>query len=96
MSRLVRLRLRLAGALVLCLAAACRTTTPEVVPQPVPTPTPSVPAPADPPPVTEGDVTEAKVNGMTVLVKRMPNAELVAVKLFVRGGARDWSAADAG
>ncbi|MBI4954602.1 MAG: insulinase family protein [Myxococcales bacterium] len=89
-------RRRLAAVLVLLLAAACKPKGPEVVPQPVPTPTQPVPAPADPPPVTEGDVTEARVNGMTVLVKRMPNAELVAVKLFVRGGARDWGAADAG
>jgi len=51
---------------------------------------------ADPKPVVEGDVTEAHVNGMTILVKKVPNAELAAVQLYVRGGARNWGKADAG
>lgn len=53
-------------------------------------------APPDPAPVTEGDVTEAHLGGMTLLVKRRPTAELVAVQLHVLGGARNWTAADAG
>ena len=55
----------------------------------------AAPAP-DPAPVTEGNVTEARVAGLTVLVKRLPNAELVTTQLHVRGGARNWGAADAG
>jgi predicted Zn-dependent peptidase len=56
---------------------------------------PAAPAP-DPAPVTEGSVTEARVAGLTVLVKRLPNAELVTTQLHVRGGARNWGEADAG
>jgi predicted Zn-dependent peptidase len=55
----------------------------------------SAPAP-DPAPVTEGNVTEAHLAGMTVLVKRLPGAELVTTQLHVRGGARNWGAGDAG
>jgi zinc protease len=51
---------------------------------------------ADSAPVTEGDVTEATVNGKPVLVKRVPGAELVATNLYIRGGARNWGKADAG
>jgi predicted Zn-dependent peptidase len=41
-------------------------------------------------------VTETHLGGLTVLVKRRPGAELVAVQLFLRGGSRNWTAADAG
>ena len=58
-------------------------------------PSPAAAAP-DPAPFTEGDVTEAHVGGMTVLVKRRPTAEMVTTQLYVRGGARNWGAADAG
>ncbi len=47
-------------------------------------------------PITDGDITTATIRGMQVIVKRVPHAELVAGQLFVRGGARNWSAADAG
>jgi zinc protease len=47
-------------------------------------------------PKTEGDVTEATVGGVRVLVKRVPGAELVAANLYIRGGARNWGKADAG
>ena len=50
----------------------------------------------DPAPVTEGDVTAAWVNGMQVVVKRLPGAELATVQLYVRGGARNWGKEDAG
>ncbi len=46
--------------------------------------------------VTEGDVTEADVGGMRVLVKRIPGAELVAARLDIRGGARNWGREEAG
>jgi zinc protease len=51
---------------------------------------------ADSAPVTEGDVTEARVNGMQVLVKRVPGAELVSTNLYIRGGARNWGKDNAG
>jgi zinc protease len=50
----------------------------------------------DPAPVVDGDVTEAHVAGVTVLVKTVPHAELVTSQLYVRGGARNWTKADAG
>ena len=61
------------------------------------TPTTSAVAPtADPPPITEGAISQLSINGMMVLVKRVPGAELAAVQLYVKGGARNWGAADAG
>lgn len=45
---------------------------------------------------TEGDVTEARVAGMTIIVKRLPDAELATARLFLRGGSRNWTKADAG
>src|SRR5207245_9916765 len=44
----------------------------------------------------DGDVGEAWIDGMQVLVKRIPGAELVATQLYIRGRVRNWSAADAG
>jgi zinc protease len=69
--------------------AGCTEAPPPVAP-------PQPPAPADPAPVTDGDVTVAYVHGMKILVKRTPGAELTAMALHVRGGARNWSSADAG
>jgi zinc protease len=46
--------------------------------------------------VTDGDITFASVHGVQILVKRIPGAEIAAMQLCIRGGARDWSAADAG
>ena len=51
---------------------------------------------ADPAPKVDGDVTEAWVNGMQVLVKRVPGAELFAANLTIRGGSRNWGKEDAG
>ncbi|CAN5353207.1 pitrilysin family protein [soil metagenome] len=51
---------------------------------------------ADAAPVVDGDVTAATINGMTILVKRVPGAELVASNLYIRGGSRNWGKADAG
>jgi zinc protease len=45
---------------------------------------------------TEPDVVETKVAGMTIIVKRVPTAELATARLYVRGGSRNWSKADAG
>jgi len=93
--------MRLAAALALVLLSGCETESrPVVPPQPthLPTalPTSQELAPADPAPVTEGDVTQLSINGVTVLVKRVPGAELAAAQLYVKGGARNWGAADAG
>ncbi|HEY4222897.1 MAG TPA: insulinase family protein [Myxococcota bacterium] len=41
-------------------------------------------------------IVESKVGAMTIIVKRVPNAELVATQLWIRGGARNWSKDDAG
>ena len=53
-------------------------------------------AAADPVATTEGDVTQSSVQGMTVLVKRVPGAEMASAVLFVRGGSRNWGKDDAG
>jgi zinc protease len=92
----------LAGATLIALLAglvACEQPPPSVPPPqpPLPAPVATVAAPpADPPPVTAGDVTVAYANGVKILVKRIPGAEMAALQLYIKGGARDWSAADAG
>jgi zinc protease len=45
---------------------------------------------------SEGGVTEARVAGMTIIVKPVPTAELATARLYVRGGSRNWTKADAG
>jgi predicted Zn-dependent peptidase len=65
----------------------------------VPAPVPASPVafpPVDPPAVTEGDTTLAYVNGMQVLVKHEPTAELAAIQLYIKGGVRDYAPAVAG
>jgi zinc protease len=47
-------------------------------------------------PVADGDVTDATVDGIRILVKRNVGAELVSAGLYIRGGARNWGKADAG
>ncbi len=93
-----RLVLTLAAA-VLALAACEDVPQPLPPPQPPPEPPPAAaaaPVVADPAPVTDGDVTIAYANGIKILVKRIPGADFAALQLYVRGGARDWTAADAG
>jgi predicted Zn-dependent peptidase len=89
------------GALVL---AACETVPPPSLPvnvvntappPTVATPTPPPPA-ADPATVTDGDVTVAFVNGLEIIIKRIPGAELASGHLYIKGGVRNWTAADAG
>ncbi|MEZ4313348.1 MAG: pitrilysin family protein [Polyangiaceae bacterium] len=91
-----------AAALFATLALAafgCEEPVPVTPPQPV-TPPPSASATAevspDPAPITDGDVTVAYANGVKILVKRIPGAELSAMQLYIKGGAREWTAADAG
>lgn len=77
--------------------SACAANGDAVRPAPPPPATlPSVPIAADPAPATEGDVTEIWFQGMRILVKRVPGAELAALHLYVQGGVRNWSQADAG
>lgn len=45
---------------------------------------------------SEVDVTEAKAAGMTIMVKRVATAELSTARLYIRGGSRNWTKADAG
>jgi zinc protease len=92
-----RLALR---ASALGLLVACEATPPPVTPSPPP---PAVvaaplasPPPADPAPVTDGDITVGYANGMQIIVKRIPGAELASSQLNIRGGVRNWQAADAG
>jgi zinc protease len=54
------------------------------------------PPPTDPPPQVDGDTTTATVNGLPVIIKRLPTAELVAASLYIRGGARNWGKDNAG
>jgi predicted Zn-dependent peptidase len=51
----------------------------------------AAPPPADPPPVVEGDTTTATMQGMQIIVKRVPGADFVSGNLYVKGGARNWS-----
>ena len=82
---------------------ACEATPPPVAPDAVAPPPatvattpPPAPPPADPATATDGDVTVAWVNGLEILIKRIPGAELAAGHLYIRGGVRNWTAADAG
>jgi zinc protease len=90
----------LAAAALVALSAlsACEE---EVPPPPPPQPQAAPPAPvaaepADPAPVTDGDVTVAWANGVKILVKRIPGAEIASMQLYVKGGARNWGPDDAG
>jgi zinc protease len=54
------------------------------------------PPAADPAPVVDGDITVASANGIRILVKRIPGAELTAAQLYIRGGVANWSERDGG
>ncbi len=86
------------GAALLALAACDGE--PATPPQPPPPSTSAEPVapppPADPAPVADGDITVGYAHGIKVIVKRLPGADLAAIQLYVRGGARTWTAADAG
>jgi zinc protease len=75
--------------------AGCASAPPPVKAAPA-APSPQELASADLLPSTEGDVTSARVEGMQLVVQRLPGAELAAVQLYLRGGARNWGAQDAG
>jgi len=90
--------MRTARLIALALAASCGGSQTATRPEPEPVaPAPATQAaPADPQPTVDGDVTEARVGGMQILVKNVPGAEIVAMQLHVRGGVRNWGKADAG
>src|ERR1700761_7147851 len=52
-------------------------------------PSPDPGAGADPSPVTDGDITDAWVHGIHILVRRVPGSESTATQLYLRGGARN-------
>lgn len=51
---------------------------------------------SDPAAIADGDVTVGFANGVKVIVKRIPGAELVATQLNILGGVRNWGEDDAG
>ncbi len=53
-------------------------------------------APVPPPVAVDGDVTAYDLNGLEVLVKRVPGAEFVAASIVVRGGVANWTLPEAG
>jgi zinc protease len=71
---------------------------PSVRPALTPATPPSTPPVVTPeaPPTVDGDVTVASVNGIQVIVERMPGAAFAAGQLYVRGGTRNWTAQNAG
>jgi zinc protease len=90
--------LRLATGLAMAsLVSACAS---EPTPAPAVPVTSSPPSPAaavaDPAPVVDGDITVASANGVRILVKRIPGAELTSAQLYIRGGVANWTEADAG
>jgi zinc protease len=92
MSRSSAIAKLLAGAAALPLFA-CQPR-PAVQPQPpVATAPKPEPPPQDPAAVVDGDVTVAYENGLRILVKRTPGAELVAMNLYLLGGAVERSKA---
>ncbi len=53
-------------------------------------------APVPAPVAVDGDVTAYDLNGMEVLVKRVPGAEFVAASVVVKGGVANWTLPEAG
>lgn len=53
-------------------------------------------APVPPPAAVDGDVTAYDLNGMEILVKRVPGAEFVAASVVARGGVANWTLQEAG
>jgi len=92
-----RIALHVRSLLVIAGAVACHSAPAPVRSAP---PAPVSPAPpvaaADPKPIVDGDVVDAHVRGIHVLVKRVAGAEEVATGLFIDGGARGWDARTAG
>jgi zinc protease len=91
----------ISNVLVALLLVGCATTGPAPEPAPVAQPAPAAKPPEPPPPVdpatvTDGDITVGWVNGMQVIVKSLPNAELVAGRLIIKGGVRNWNQGNAG
>jgi predicted Zn-dependent peptidase len=90
----------LISCLSLVALAGCAETPPPranlMPPAPAQPPVEATAPAADPAPVTDGDVTVSWVNGIQVIVERMPGAAFAAGQLYVRGGTRNWTAQNAG
>lgn len=84
--------------LIIAALAACHSPShPHVAPAPPQTPPPPVePTSSDPKPIVDGDVVDARIRGIHVLVKRIPGAEEIATGLYIDGGSRNWDANTAG
>lgn len=79
----------LAGAALLAICTGCPPPTPPLPPPPPAKPVAPEPTVViDPAPVTDGDVTVAYANGLRILVQQRPDAELVSMQLYIKGGAR--------
>jgi len=59
-------------------------------------PTPMPPPPSDITSTTDGDVTDGTVDGIHVLIKRIPGAETASSRLYILGGAMTWTKVTAG
>jgi zinc protease len=46
--------------------------------------------------MVDGDVTVAWVNGLQVIIERMPGAAFASAQLYVKGGTRNWTAQNSG
>jgi zinc protease len=88
----------LATLVLVACGGETETARPPLLPATPPPPVATAPAApvGDPAPVVDGDVTTATVAGIQVLVKRVPGARFAAGQLYVRGGTRNWTAANAG
>jgi zinc protease len=51
---------------------------------------------ASAPAMTDGDVTTLRTAGVSIIVRRVPSAEVTTSALFIRGGASNWTSAEAG
>jgi predicted Zn-dependent peptidase len=88
-------------ALALVMLAACGGSQPP--PPALPPIAPAPPEVAQPPPpprditsMVDGDVTDAQVHGIHVLVKRIPGAESTSTAIYLTGGAMTWTKETAG
>lgn len=79
--------MRVLALVLLVLLCGCPPSSTPPPPVPITQPPPPKP-PEDPPPVTEGNVSVVYENGLRIIVKRIPSAELVATQLYILGGAR--------
>jgi zinc protease len=85
-----------AALFLIALSSACATSSPAPADSNLPTASSQSQRSADPAPLSDGDVTFASVQGMQILIKRIPGAELVSGQLNILGGVRNWGKENAG